>query len=149
MKTEEGRVVAISISPKKGMRKSNVDAATLIEDWGVEGDAHAGPGHRQVSVLAVESIDTMRAKGLDVNPGDFAENIATEGVAVASLDVGRRITFGVALIELTQIGKECHNHCAIFEQAGDCVMPREGVFGRVVKGGTIRVGDRVVIEESG
>ncbi len=148
MRTEEGRVVAISISAEKGMRKSNVNEATLIEDWGIEGDAHAGPGHRQVSFLALESIDTMRAKGLDVNPGDFAENIATEGLVVAVIEVGRRIAIGPTLIELTQIGKECHSRCAIFEQAGDCVMPREGVFGRVVKGGTIRVGDRVEVAPS-
>jgi len=148
MRTEEGRVVAISISAEKGMRKSNVNEATLIEDWGIEGDAHAGPGHRQVSLLPLESIDTMRAKGLDVNPGDFAENIATEGLVVAVIEVGRRIAIGPTLIELTQIGKECHSRCAIFEQAGDCVMPREGVFGRVVKGGTIRVGDRVEVAPS-
>ena len=148
MKSLEGRVIAISISAKKGMRKSNVDEAILIEDFGIEGDAHAGPGHRQVSLLALESIDTMRAKGLDVNPGDFAENIATEGLVVAVIEVGRRIAIGPTLIELTQIGKECHSRCAIFEQAGDCVMPREGVFGRVVKGGTIRVGDRVEVAPS-
>ena len=145
MKSLEGRVIAISISAKKGMRKSNVDEAILIEDFGIEGDAHAGPGHRQVSLLALESIDTMRAKGLDVNPGDFAENIATEGLAVASIEIGRTVMIGQARIEITQIGKECHDRCAIFEQAGDCVMPREGVFGRVLKGGTVRVGDRVVI----
>jgi len=146
VKNEEGRIVAISISAKKGIPKSNVGEATLIEDWGIEGDAHAGPGHRQVSILAVESIDTMRAKGLDVNPGDFAENIATEGIAVASIEIGRKVALGTALIVLTQIGKECHSRCAIFEQAGDCVMPREGVFGRVLRGGTIRVGDRVTVE---
>jgi MOSC domain-containing protein YiiM len=107
----------------------------------VDQDAHAGPGHRQVSLLAVESIAKMKAKGLSVGPGDFAENITVEGIDLVSLRPGERLRSGEALLEITQIGKECHDRCAIYHQAGDCVMPKEGVFARVLHGGTLRAGD--------
>jgi MOSC domain-containing protein YiiM len=136
-------VAAVSISTRKGVPKTNVPTALLVPDWGIEGDAHAGRWHRQVSLLAVESIEKMRAKGLDVGPGAFAENITTEFIDIPHLQVGDRIRIAEAELEITQIGKECHSRCAIFKAAGDCVMPREGIFGRVVVGGLIRVGDPV------
>jgi MOSC domain-containing protein YiiM len=140
-----GRVVAISISARKGTPKTNVPAARLIPDWGIEHDAHAGPWHRQVSLLAIESIEKMRAKGLDVGPGAFAENITTEFIKLPDLRVGDRVRIAQTELEITQIGKECQARCAIFYAAGDCVMPREGIFGRVVTGGDIHVGDPVKI----
>lgn len=140
-----GRVVAISISDRKGVKKQNVDQAELLVDHGLEHDAHAGPWHRQVSLLGIESIRKIREKGLDVAAGDFAENITTEGVRLYELPVGARFRIGEgALMEVTQIGKECHHRCAIFQQVGDCVMPREGIFVRVLAGGTIRPCDRIL-----
>lgn len=139
-----GRVVAVSISDHKGVKKKNIDAGCLIEDFGFKNDAHAGNWHRQVSLLAVESISKIQAKGLDVSPGDFAENITTEGIRLWKLAVGTRLKLGdQAVAEVTQIGKECHSRCAIFHQVGDCVMPREGVFVRVLKGGILRPGNRI------
>jgi MOSC domain-containing protein YiiM len=138
-------VVAVSISMNKGERKSPVPQVELRVEHGVVGDAHAGEWHRQVSLLAQESIDKMRALGLDVDSGDFAENITTRGIDLLSLPVGTRVSLGEATIEVTQIGKECHSRCAIFYQAGDCVMPREGVFARVIKGGIVRPGDRIAV----
>jgi MOSC domain-containing protein YiiM len=140
------KVYAISISDKKGVRKDNVDTAVLREEHGLESDAHAGEWHRQVSLLAKESIQKMVAAGLTVGPGDFAENITTEGIDLPALPIGTRITMGdEVLLEITQIGKECHDRCAIYHQAGDCVMPREGIFARVLKGGTVRTGDGIGI----
>ena len=147
-----GRVVAISISDRKGVKKKNVGQGVLVEQSGLEGDAHAGDWHRQISLLAQESIDKIRAKGLDVTPGDFAENITTTGLILEKLPVGTRLRIGAqALVEITQIGKECHNRCAIFHQVGDCVMPREGIFARILNGGPIQPGDAIVRldEESG
>jgi MOSC domain-containing protein YiiM len=138
-----GRVVAVCISNGKGERKKPVSSALLIENHGIEGDAHAGDWHRQVSLLAEESIDKMREKGLDVTHGDFAENITTKGIDLISLPVGSRLSMGDTILEITQIGKECHTRCAIFYQAGDCVMPREGIFARVVKGGEVTPGTPV------
>lgn len=134
-------VVAVCVSPRKGMRKTPVAAVELRENHGVVGDAHAGPGHRQLSLLARESIARMQALGLKVDAGDFAENFTTEGIELFSLPIGTRLTVGPALLEVTQIGKECHTRCAIFYQAGDCVMPREGIFVRILRGGTVRAGD--------
>ena len=140
-----GRVVAVSISDRKGVKKKNVGQGVLVEQSGLEGDAHAGDWHRQISLLAQESIDKIRAKGLDVTPGDFAENITTTGVVLEKLPVGTRLRIGAqALVEITQIGKECHNRCAIFHQVGDCVMPREGIFARILNGGPIQPGDAIV-----
>lgn len=140
-----GKIVAISISKKKGIPKTNVNAAHLKEEWGIEGDIHAGNWHRQISILAMESIEKMRAKGLNVRPGAFAENITTEFIDVPHLHVGDRIAFGDTELEITQIGKECHDKCAIFYKAGDCVMPREGIFARVLRGGEIHVSDEVSV----
>ncbi len=139
------RIVSIAVSKTKGTRKTIVDEAVLIEGHGLQGDAHAGPWHRQVSFLASESISKARQSGLDVDFGDFAENIATEGIDWPGIPLGARFRLGdAAVVEITQIGKECHKKCAIFYQAGDCIMPREGVFARVLKPGTIRSGDPIV-----
>lgn len=140
-----GVLRAISLSERRGVKKSNVPEAELRPDWGIVGDAHAGVWHRQVSLLAVESIEKMRRLGAEVEPGDFAENLTVEGLDLLHLEVGERLTCGVALLEVTQIGKKCHSRCAIFEAVGDCVMPREGVFARVVCGGRVKVGDQVVV----
>lgn len=144
MERASGRVAALSTSARKGTAKMNVPSVRLVAAWGIEGDAHAGPGHRQVSLLAEESIARVRAKGLDVRPGTMAENITTAGIDLTRLYVGDRITIGQAELEVTQIGKECHTPCAIYRLAGDCVMPREGIFARVIRGGVVRVGDPVV-----
>ncbi len=144
------RIHAISISETKGVRKDSVPSAVLRPDHGIEGDAHAGQWHRQVSLLARESIEKMTARGLEVGPGDFAENITTEGVDLVSLPVGQRLRLGEEiLVEVTQIGKECHDRCAIYEQVGDCVMPREGIFVKVLAGGTAREGDPIALVEDG
>lgn len=147
MSPERGRVVAVSVSARKGEKKTPVPSVTLVEEHGARNDAHAGPGHRQVSLLSSESIGKMRAKGLSVGPGDFAENITVEGFDLLEARVGDRIRVGEAVLEISQIGKECHNRCAIYLQAGDCVMPREGVFARVVRGGQVAPGDAVRREE--
>ncbi|MDD2732421.1 MAG: MOSC domain-containing protein [Desulfuromonadaceae bacterium] len=131
------QVLAVCISENKGERKKPVESVELRENHGIVGDAHAGDWHRQVSLLAQESIDKMRALGLDVNAGDFAENITTTGIDLVSLPIGSRLQIGETLLEVTQIGKECHTRCAIFYQAGDCVMPKEGIFVKVLQGGTI------------
>ena len=136
-------VIAVCISVNKGERKTPVAQVELREEHGIVGDAHAGEWHRQVSLLAQESIEKMRALGLDVDCGDFAENITTRGIDLPALPIGTRLTVGDVLIEVTQIGKECHTRCAIFYQAGDCVMPKEGIFARVLRGGMVKPGDRI------
>lgn len=142
----EGRIVAVSVSLKKGIKKTNIRSGQLIENYGLENDAHAGDWHRQVSLLATESIDQIRDKGLDVKPGDFAENVTTKGIRLWDFPVGTLMKLGPeALVEVTQIGKECHNRCAIFHQVGDCVMPREGIFARVIKRGEVKPGDVVQV----
>ncbi len=139
------KIVSIAVSRSKGTRKEPVEQAVLVKDHGIEGDAHAGAWHRQVSFLAMESIERAKASGLTVGFGDFAENIATEGIDWVKTPVGERFKLGgSALVEITQIGKECHKRCAIYYQAGDCIMPREGVFARVLEGGIIRCGDEIV-----
>lgn len=138
------RIHAISISETKGVRKDNVTTAVLRPDHGIVSDAHAGQWHRQVSLLAKESIDKMVQRGLEVGPGDFAENITTEGIELTALPIGGRLHLGSdVLVEVTQIGKECHDRCAIYQEAGDCVMPREGIFVKVLTGGTINLGDPI------
>jgi len=137
-------VLAVCISQNKGERKQPVAAVELVPDHGIAGDAHAGDWHRQVSLLAQESIDKMRAMGLDVNAGDFAENITTSGIDLVSLPIGSRLELGSVLLEVTQIGKECHTRCAIYYQAGDCVMPKEGIFARVLKGGVVTAGMEIL-----
>jgi len=138
-------VLAVCISENKGERKKPVEAVEMRENHGIVGDGHAGDWHRQVSLLAQESIDKMRALGLDVNAGDFAENITTSGIDLVSLPIGTRLQVGETLLEVTQIGKECHTRCAIYYQAGDCVMPKEGIFARVITGGVVRPGDGIAI----
>jgi MOSC domain-containing protein YiiM len=149
--TSRGTIKAISISDQKGTKKRNVAQGDLKIDCGIVGDAHAGSWHRQVSLLAVESIDKMIEMGAKVSPGDFAENITTEGVELRSLKIGSTLRLGgEAEVELTQFGKECHTRCEIFEQVGDCIMPREGVFAKVIKAGAIRVGDEIeVVADNG
>ncbi len=139
------KIKAISISDRKGVRKTNIDHVNLIEGFGLENDAHGGKWHRQVSLLAQESIQFMREKGLDVVAGNFAENITTEGIDLMKLAVGDHLKLGKTELIISQLGKICHNRCAIYHQAGDCVMPREGIFGVVLTGGKISVGDEVEI----
>lgn len=142
-----GKISAISVSKKKGIPKSNIQSVRLIENFGLEGDIHGGNWHRQVSFLALESIEKMRAKGLpNLRPGAFAENITTEFIDIPHLEVGSRVCIGItAELEITQIGKECHDKCAIFFKVGDCVMPREGIFAKVIAGGEIFVNDPVYV----
>ena len=135
------QIVAVCISKNKGERKTPVGQIELREDHGIVGDAHAGDWHRQVSLLAKESIDKMRKIGLDVDNGDFAENLTTDGINLPKLPVGAQLQIGEVLLEVTQIGKECHNRCAIYHQAGDCVMPKEGIFAKVLQGGRVYPGD--------
>jgi len=143
-------VIAVCQSEKKGTKKKPVAEVTIKEDYGVVGDAHADcTTHRQVSLLAVESIDKMRARGFDLQPGDFAENITTQGIDWVSLPIGTRIKVGdEVVLEMTQIGKECHAACAIRRQVGDCIMPREGIFARVIRGGHVKAGDSIKITNS-
>ena len=140
-----GRVVAVCTSETTGVMKEDIGCGTLREEWGLEGDAHAGPWHRQVSLLALKSIDKMRGLGLEVGPGSFAENITTEGIELYTLPVGTHLRLGESLAEVTQIGKTCHKGCAIRVQTGDCVMPREGIFVRVLTGGVVKRGDLVEV----
>jgi len=131
------KVLSVNMSARTGEKKRPVPRITLRPNHGVEGDAHAGDWHRQVSLLANEDIEAMRARGAEVGFGDFAENITTEGIDLAALPVGAHLTIGGAHLEITQIGKECHKGCAIMQQVGDCIMPRRGIFARVVEGGEI------------
>jgi MOSC domain-containing protein YiiM len=142
-----GHIIAVCISEKTGMRKKNVGEGFMIEGFGIENDAHAkSDTHRQVSFLAQESIQKMQDMGLDVHAGDFAENITTTGVDLLALPLGTKIRLGdSALLEITQHGKECHTPCAIYHQAGTCVMPTEGIFGRVLAGGSVKVGDAIAV----
>ncbi|MFH1758005.1 MAG: MOSC domain-containing protein [Pseudomonadota bacterium] len=139
-----GRILAVNISKEKGTRKSNVGQSCLVPALGLKDDAHAGEWHRQVSLLAMESIDKMVQLGLKVGPGDFAENITTQGLDLLKLPIGTRFKIGPSsLLEVTQIGKICHTRCAIYYQAGDCVMPKEGIFAKVLAGGEIKVGEEI------
>lgn len=145
------RIIAVCKSEKKGTRKEDITKGFLREDYGLLGDAHAGCStHRQVSLLAIESIEKMGNLGLNVHPGDFAENLTIEGLELVSLAAGTRISIGEdVLLEITQIGKECHSGCAIYQQIGKCIMPKEGVFSRIIRGGFVRTGDsmRVIGEK--
>jgi cyclic pyranopterin phosphate synthase len=142
-----GTIISLNISTKKGVVKDPVDEVELVVDHGIKGDAHAGKWHRQVSLLAEESIDFMRKKGLELDPGVFAENITTKGIELLSLPVGTRLIAGETELEVTQIGKKCHKGCAIFQQVGDCIMPREGIFAKVIIPGTIRCGDSIHVKD--
>ena len=146
---EAGKVLAVCISERKGTMKHPVPEIQLRAEHGIDGDAHAGPWHRQVSLLATESVALMHAVLPDLPAGAFAENILTGGLALKALPIGTRLRVGGALLEVTQIGKECHKDCAIHQQVGDCVMPREGIFARVRTGGAVRPGDPITIEGEG
>ncbi|MGM0445920.1 MAG: MOSC domain-containing protein [Bacillota bacterium] len=146
----DGKVNAVCISTEKGTKKENIKKAKLIKDYGIENDAHAGKWHRQVSLLGQESIDKMRDMGLDIELdfGDFAENITTEGIVLHELPVGTTLKVGdKVILEVTQIGKECHHGCDILKQVGKCIMPEEGIFTKVVEGGTVNTGDEIIIKE--
>lgn len=136
-----GKVIAVCTSPAKGTQKTNVGEAVFIEDYGIEGDAHAGKWHRQVSLLSYDKIEEFRKRGADVADGAFGENLVVEGIDFKTLPVGTRFQCNEVVLELTQIGKECHHGCEIFQKMGDCIMPREGVFTKVIKGGVIGTGD--------
>jgi MOSC domain-containing protein YiiM len=141
-----GRIVAVSVSKTKGVKKTNVPQARVVVGHGLEGDAHAGDWHRQISLLAQESIDRMQQMGLILAPGDFAENLTTSGLEVFTLPIGVKLRIGPEVeLEVTQIGKTCHQGCAIREQVGDCVMPREGIFTRVLVGGVVQPGDPIEV----
>lgn len=144
----QGKIIAVCTSKNKGERKKDVGQANLLVGLGLEGDAHAGFKHRQVSLLALESIEKMRQMGLDVHPGDFAENITTQGLNLPVLPIGTKLKIGDTLLEVSQIGKECHTRCNIYYQAGDCVMPKEGIFAIVVTGGKIANGDCIEVIEN-
>ena len=146
MEKIRGKILAVNISQKKGEKKENITCGLFIENLGLKDDAHAEIGIRQVSLLAKESIEKIRAKGLDVQYGDFAENLTTEGIDLPALPIGTRLKVGdEVLLEVTQIGKVCHDRCNIFYTVGDCVMPREGIFAKVLVGGEIKVDDRIEI----
>jgi len=142
-----GNIVALCVSERKGTRKHAAPMAVLREDYGLEHDAHAGSGHRQVSLLSLEKIEDFQKRGAVVSYGDFGENLVVSGIDCASLPVGTRLGSGDVLLEITQIGKECHTRCAIYHRMGECIMPTQGVFARVLRGGELRVGDTMEIRE--
>lgn len=141
------KIIALCTSKQKGTAKEMVNEVNLIEEFGIEGDAHAGKWHRQVSLLALEKIENFRAKGAHVDFGAFGENIVVSGIALNQLPIGQKLTIGEVELEVTQIGKKCHDKCAIFYQVGECIMPTNGIFTRVLKGGKIKVGDECVLVE--
>lgn len=141
-----GKVTAICMSEKRGTQKKEVEEGMFIENFGIEGDAHAGNWHRQVSLISKEKIDAFKAKGAEISPGAFGENVIVEGYDFSSLPVGSRFFCGDVILEMTQIGKECHTHCQIYQKMGECIMPTQGVFARVIRGGKIRVGDEMKME---
>jgi len=142
----KGTIISVNVSDRKGEKKEAVGKCFVRERHGLDQDAHAGPWHRQVSLLATESIEKIKKMGLDVKPGDFAENLTTEGVELPTLPLGAGLRVGATVfLKVTQIGKECHDRCAIYAQVGDCVMPREGIFAEVVTGGEVKVGDEIEV----
>lgn len=145
------KIIAVCTSATKGVRKENVGKGILKENFGLIGDAHADSGwHRQASLLDISSIDKMRQMGYDVNPGDFAENLTTEGIDLISLPIGTKLSVGNKIVlEITQIGKQCHTGCAVFKMVGKCIMPKEGIFTRVINGGPVKVGDEIKIMNTG
>jgi len=140
-----GKVLAVCMSKEKGVQKRDVKEATFIENFGIEGDAHGGDWHRQISLLSHEKIDAFRKRGAQVKDGDFGENLVVQGIDFSTLPVGTKFACNDVVLEMTQIGKECHHHCQIYHTMGDCIMPREGVFAKVLKGGKIRTGDTLQI----
>lgn len=143
-----GKIMAVCISEKRGTQKKNIEKVRLIENFGLEGDAHGGNWHRQVSLLSYEKVRAFEEKGISVEDGAFGENLLVEGFDFKTLPLGTRFRCGEALLEMTQIGKECHSHCEIYQAVGDCIMPREGVFARVLHGGMIQIGDELEIVPS-
>lgn len=143
-----GKIMAVCISEKRGTQKKNIEKVRLIENFGLEGDAHGGNWHRQVSLLPYEKVRAFEEKGISVEDGAFGENLLVEGFDFKTLPVGTRFRCGDVLLEMTQIGKECHSHCEIYQAVGDCIMPREGVFARVLHGGEIQIGDEMEIVPS-
>jgi len=144
-----GQVLAVNISEKRGIKKHNINEAYIKSDWGIESDAHSGDWHRQISLLSLSSVEKMRALGATIDYGDFAENLTVDGINVATLPIGTLLQIGEVKMEVTQIGKECHNKaCAIKKQVGTCVMPVEGIFARTLSSGWVRVGDKVEVLES-
>lgn len=141
-----GKVLAVCTSEKRGIQKKNVGTGFFSQNWGIEGDAHGGHWHRQVSLLSADKIEAFNRKGADVAPGAFGENLVVEGFDFRSLPVGTLLRCGGVLLEITQIGKDCHNHCEIYKKMGDCIMPREGVFARVLEAGSVSVGDEMTLE---
>lgn len=144
-----GTIIAVCSSPAKGTKKTDIKEALFIEDFGIEGDAHAGKWHRQVSLLSYEKIREFRERGAKVENGAFGENLVVEGIDFRTLPVGTKLTCNDVMLEVTQIGKECHHGCRIFQEMGDCIMPREGVFAKVLRGGKIRTGDIMQVVEYG
>jgi MOSC domain-containing protein YiiM len=144
-----GKILAVCISEKRGTEKKEIPQAELIENWGIKGDAHAGKWHRQVSMLSYEKIEDFRSKGAEVDFGAFGENLVISGFDFRNMEIGTRFRIGDAVLEMTQIGKECHTHCEIYKRMGECIMPREGVFARVIHGGTIKKGDFIEVEFNG
>ena len=140
-----GKVIAVCTSERRGIQKTNIHSAQFRENWGIEGDAHAGDWHRQVSLLSFDKIEAVRARGAEVGDGAFGENLVVEGIDFRSLPVGTVLECNGVVLEMTQIGKECHSHCEIFKKMGECIMPTEGVFARVIRGGTISEGDRMEV----
>ena len=144
-----GKVIAVCTSERKGIQKHDVHTAHFSVDWGIDGDAHAGRWHRQVSLLSADKIEAFNQRGANVVPGAFGENLVVDGFDFRALPVGTLLRCGNVLLEMTQIGKECHSHCEIYKKMGECIMPREGGFTRVIRGGTISVGDDLTILEEG
>ena len=142
-----GEIKAICISEKRGTQKKEIPEAQILEDWGIEGDAHGGKWHRQISLLAVEKIEDFRARGAEIDYGAFGENLIVEGFDLRNLPIGTQLRSGDVLLEITQIGKECHSHCEIYKQMGECIMPHEGVFAIVLEGGILKAGQSIVLKE--
>ena len=140
-----GTVLAVCKSPVRGIQKTNEQSGWFEKEWGIQGDAHAGHWHRQVSLLSADRIAQFNERGAGAGPGDFGENLVVEGIDFSSLPVGTWLRCKDVLLEITQIGKECHNHCAIYHRMGDCIMPREGVFAQVLEPGRISVGDEMFV----
>lgn len=141
-----GTVIAVCTSPAKGTQKTDVKEAVFIENFGIEGDAHAGKWHRQVSLLSYDKIQEFRRKGARIDHGAFGENLVVEGIDFRTLPVGTILNCGDVVLEVTQIGKECHHGCRIFQEMGECIMPREGIFARVIHGGVIKAGDQMQLQ---
>lgn len=143
-----GKIVGICISEVRGVQKKEIPEVNIVEGWGLENDAHGGNWHRQVSLLSYEKIQEFQNRGAEITPGAFGENLIVEGFDFANLPVGSRFVSGDVILEMTQIGKECHNHCEIYKKMGDCIMPREGVFAKVIKGGHLKKGDTIDLSGS-